>query len=129
MLTDTIADLLARIKNAQARGHESVVAPYSKMKHALAVVLEKNGYIAGVEVLGKSEKKSLKLILKYDENGRPAISQLKKVSRLGQRIYIKKDKIKPHDYITLIVSTSKGLMSDKEAKKMKLGGELICKIW
>jgi len=129
MLTDTIADLMARIKNAQARKHETVLVPYSKFKHAFVDVLVKNGYVNGVEVLGKGARKRLKIVLKYNENGRPAITHLKKISRPGQRIYVQKSDLKPHDYITFIISTSKGLMSDKEAKKLNFGGELICQVW
>lgn len=130
MMTDPIADFLTRIKNAQARKHEFVRAPYSNFKMALAKVLEKNGYIGEIEVGGKTKSQQyIKFQLKYDELGRPAVMGAKKVSKLGQRMYIKKENIKTQVFILSIISTSRGLMSDKEARKAGLGGELICKIW
>ncbi|PJE57953.1 MAG: 30S ribosomal protein S8 [Candidatus Portnoybacteria bacterium CG10_big_fil_rev_8_21_14_0_10_36_7] len=128
-MTDPISDFLARIRNAQMRGHDQVYVPFSALKQELAKTLEKNGYIAGMEKIGKEKaKEQLVINLKYDVSGNPAIVEAKKISKPGQRIYIHKDKIHPQQFILRVISTSKGLMSDKEAKKVGLGGELMCEI-
>ena len=129
-LTDPIADMLVRIKNAQAVGHGTVRIPFSKLKFAMLQILEKEGFIAKVEKRGKDVKKYIKIDLKYNKN-LPAISSAKRISKPGQRIYVGKSDIRlvRQGYGTAIISTSKGLMTDKEAKKQKIGGELMCEIW
>jgi small subunit ribosomal protein S8 len=124
-----------RIRNAQAVLKETVDIPFSKLKYEIAQILEKDGFIEKVEKpKGKnshhSKKKDFKISLKYQDK-KPAISGIKRISKLGQRIYIKAKDLKPvrDSYGIAIVSTSKGLMTGKEAKKQKLGGEVIAEIW
>jgi small subunit ribosomal protein S8 len=127
---DPIADMLTSILNAQKVKKEIVRIPFSKIKFEIAKILEREGYIEKAEERGRY-KKSILIHLKYDEEGKPAISGAKKISKPGQRIYkgyleIKRAK---GGYGITIISTSKGLMTDKEAKKKKIGGEVICEIW
>ena len=127
---DPIADLLVRIKNAQAASHESVEIPFSKAKLAIAKILEREGFVGAVEKKGLKNKEKIEIVLKYDQ-GAPAISELKRVSKPGQRIYISGDKVRSvkQGYGRAIISTSRGLMTDKEAKKNKVGGEILCQVW
>ncbi len=127
---DPIADLLNRIKNAQKVGHESVEIPFSKAKFELAKILNREGFIVSVEKKGAKNREKLELKLKYNQ-GIPAIQDLRRVSKPGQRIYASVQKIKPvkQGYGLAIISTSFGLMTDKEARKNKLGGEILCEIW
>jgi len=127
---DPISDLLTRIKNAQSAGHESVELPYSKAKFAIAKILEREGFLAKAEKRTAKNKEKLDLKLKYNEKI-PAIQDLKRVSRSGQRVYIGVDKIKSvrQGYGLAIISTSQGLMTDKEARKKRLGGEIIFEVW
>ena len=126
---DPISDMLTAIKNALVVKHPTVSVPFSKLKYEIGEVLRKKGFIEKVEKKGRI-KKFIILTLKY-ENGRPAISGLKRVSKSGQRIYLPFQKMKrvKGGYGIAIVSTSKGLMTDKEARRQKLGGEIICEIW
>lgn len=129
-MIDPTADLLNRIRNAQAVLKEQVSLPFSNLSHEIAKILEKQGFIKKVEKKGRTYKKVIEITLKYDDKI-PAISGLKRVSRSGQRIYKGFKDIKPvkSGYGMLIISTSKGLMTDKEARKQKLGGEVMCEIW
>ncbi|OGZ61338.1 MAG: 30S ribosomal protein S8 [Candidatus Spechtbacteria bacterium RIFCSPLOWO2_01_FULL_46_10] len=129
---DPIADMITSIKNAQAVKKETVKVSYSKIKHNLALILQKEGFVGDVE---KKEKKNfppfLIIRLKYTESGEPAISGAKKISTPGQRIYIKArdiGKIKG-GYGRTVISTPQGLLTDGEAKKQKVGGEHIANIW
>ena len=135
-----ISDMLISIKNAYAVGHLTVSVPFSNLKYKIAKILEKEGFIEKVEKKGREVKKFLEITLKYDGKvpaegeacqGRPAISGLKRISKSGQRIYLPYKKIrKVKDGIGIaIISTSKGLMTNKEARKQKLGGEVLCEIW
>jgi len=129
-MTDPISDLLNRIRNAQAVSKEQLSVPFSNLNHEIAKILEKQGFIKKVEKKGRTYNKVIEITLKYDEK-KPAISGLKRISRPGQRIYKKFKDVKPvkSGYGILIISTSKGLMTDKEARKQKLGGEVMCEIW
>jgi len=122
--------MLNRIRNAQAVLKETVEVPFSNFKYEIAKILEKNGFIEKVEKKGKKTKKIIEITLKYD-NKIPAISGLKRISKPGQTIYLGHRKIKrvKGGYGIAIISTSKGLMTDKEARKQKLGGEVICEAW
>jgi len=136
-MTDPITDLLNRIRNGQAVLKETVSLPFSQLKYDIAKVLEKQEYIEKVDKRGKKEKKILEITLKYSKdestkkNVNPVILGLKRVSKPGQRIYTEAKKIRSirGGYGIAIISTSKGLMSDKEARKQNLGGEIICEIW
>ena len=127
---DPIADMLNRIKNAQAVGHPTVEFPFSNLKNEVAKILEREGFIDKIEKKGRKTKKTIEITLKYD-NKMPAISGIKKISKPGQRIYLDLTKIKKvrDGYGIAIISTSKGLMTDKEARKNKIGGEVLCEVW
>ena len=129
-MTDPISDLLNRIRNAQAVLKEQLSVPFSNLNNEIAKILEKKGFIKKVEKKGRTYKKVIEITLKYDDKS-PSISGLKRISRPGQRIYKGFKEIKPvkSGYGILIISTSKGLMTDKEARKQKLGGEVMCEIW
>lgn len=134
---DPIADMLTIIRNGLAVKKDKVLVPFSKIKFEIAKILEKEKFIEKVEKVkrkikrGKSKPKPfLEIYLKY-EDGQPAISGIEKISKPGQRIYLPYKKIKPvkGGYGIAIISTSKGLMTDKEARKKKVGGEIICEVW
>jgi len=127
---DPIADLLVRIQNAQRAGRDSLEVPFSKIKFEIAKILEKEGFLSGVEKRGAKTKEKLEISLKYNQ-GVPAIQELRRISRLGQRVYIKADKNKPvkQGYGIAIISTPDGLMTDREARKKKIGGEILCEVW
>lgn len=129
-MTDPITDMLNRIRNAQAVLHETVEMPFSNLKFEIAKVLEKNNFIAKTEKKGKKAKKTFEITLKYQDKS-PIISGLRRVSKPGQRIYLASKDIKSvkGGYGISIISTSKGLLSDREAKRQKLGGEILCEIW
>ena len=131
MITDPIGDMIARIKNAYLAGHKTILLPYSKMKLAVAEVMVKNYYLIAAESIGEeSATKMLKLTLRYQAK-EPAIQDIRRVSKPGHRVYKQSKNLKaPLSGLgTSIVSTSSGVMTLKEAKKQKLGGELICEIW
>jgi small subunit ribosomal protein S8 len=129
-MTDPITDMLNQIRNAQAVGKTEVLIPLSKIKNEIANLLTKEGFIGEVKKAMKGKIKALKITLKYD-NGVSAIAGLKRVSKPGQRIYESVHNIKRvhGGYGISIVSTTKGLMTNKEARKQKLGGEIICQVW
>lgn len=129
-MTDPIADMLNQIKNAQAVEKPIIEVPFSNFKFAIANILEKKGLIKGAEKKGRKAKKIIEITLKY-KDGLKVISGIKKVSKPGQRIYQDYRQIKKvkGGYGIAIVSTPKGLMADRDAKKQKLGGEIICEIW
>lgn len=129
-MTDPISDMLTRIRNSQSVSHESVVVSFSKIKFEIAKVLEKEGFVGPVETKGKKTKKTMEIGLKYRQ-GAPAIAAIKRISRPGQRIYVKKDEVKSvkEGYGISVISTSRGVMTDKEARKNGLGGEVICQVW
>lgn len=127
---DTIGDFIIRLKNAGAVGHQEVALPHSKMKEAIANKLADIGYLATVKVEGKDVKKTLLVELKYD-NGRHVIADVQRVSKPGRRLYAKVEEIYPVKFGKghLILSTPKGILTDKEAKAEKVGGEQLFKIW
>jgi small subunit ribosomal protein S8 len=129
-MTDPISDMLTRIRNAQAVSHQTVNIHFSELKFNLAKVLEKEGLIEPINTRGRKVKKIIKIKLKY-QKGRPVINGLKRISKPGQRIYLKKSQVKPvkQGYGLAILSTSRGLMTDKEARQKGLGGEILCQIW
>lgn len=136
-MTDPIADMLTRIRNAQAVDKKTVVLPMSKIKYSIARILEQGGWIEKAEIIKTSAKKNgslgfneIKIDLKY-RNGQPAITSLKKISTPGRRVYANKNEL-PRVLNNLgmaIISTSAGLMTNKEAKKKGVGGEVICEIY
>jgi small subunit ribosomal protein S8 len=134
-MLDPISDMLTRIRNAQRAGHTEVLIPMSKLKKKIAELMQEKKYVGNVSEKTDGNKKIIKINLKYlkDEKGKSVafIQGLKRISRQGQRIYAKKDQIPfvKSGYGTAIVSTSKGLMADSEARRTGLGGEVICEIW
>lgn len=130
MVNDPISDLLIRIMNAQKVGHQTVKAPFSRIKFELAKILEQEKFVETVKKEGKDLKSFISINLKY-EQGLPVIHSMKRVSKPSQRIYMGKDELRPFKkgYGIVIVSTSSGLMTSKEAKKRKIGGEVLCEVW
>ena len=130
MYTDPISDMLTRIRNAIRVNKTELVLPYSKFKHSLANVLLKEGFISGVNEL-PGRMKMLQINLKYDNGGGSVITDLKRVSSPGQRIYLPSGRIPRTNggFGITVVSTSKGLLTDKQARKEKMGGEVICQVW
>lgn len=130
MYTDPISDMLTRIRNALAARKGELVMPYSKFKHSLANVLLSEGFISGVNEL-PGRVKTLQINLKYDNTGNPVITGVKRVSTPGQRIYLPVGKIPRTNggFGVTVVSTSRGLLSDKQARKDRVGGEVVCQIW
>lgn len=130
MFTDPIADMLTRIRNAAAAQKTELVLPFSKFKANLANLLLKEGFVAGVHEVAGTHK-MLQVNLKYSETGESVIAGIKRVSKPGQRIYLGNDKIPRTNsgYGITVVSTSKGLMTDRQARKAKVGGEVVCQIW
>jgi|YNPMSStandDraft_2_1061718.scaffolds.fasta_scaffold66696_2 small subunit ribosomal protein S8 len=129
-VTDQIADFLTRIRNAGKAGHKTVTAPASKLKIAMCKILKEQGYIADYAIVEDKVQNQIKVTLKY-YNREPAIRELKRVSKPGRRIYVSVDnlpRIKNGRGIA-IISTSKGVLTDKEAKKFNVGGEFICSVW
>ncbi|MBE7037748.1 MAG: 30S ribosomal protein S8 [Ruminococcaceae bacterium] len=130
-ITDPIADMLTRIRNANSSKHESVLVPSSKMKIAIAKILNDEGYIAGYEVIDDNKQGVIKITLKYGANKSKVITGIKRVSKPGLRVYAGKEDM-PRVLRGLgvaIVSTSKGIMTDKEARKLNIGGEVLAFIW
>lgn len=129
-MTDPISDMINRILNAQAVLHPTVSVPFSNFKYEIAKILEKEKFIDKTEEKGKKVKRVIEINLKYEDKT-PAISGLKKVSRPGQRIYAETKEIKKvkGGYGMSIISTPKGLMTNKEARKKRLGGEIILEVW
>jgi small subunit ribosomal protein S8 len=131
MMTDNIADSLTRIRNAAQRKLDTTTLLYSKTIEAIVSILVDKGYLESFNVQEDGAKKSIKVVLKYDDEGNSMINELKKISKPGRRIYKGKEAIKrfKNGYGTLIVSTSQGVLPNDEAFKRGTGGEVICSIW
>ncbi len=130
-ITDPIADMLTRIRNANSSKHESVTVPASNMKKAIAQILLEEGYIKGYQVTEDGKQGMIEIALKYGANKEKAISGLKRVSKPGLRVYASKEDL-PRVYRGLgiaIISTSKGIMTDKKARLANVGGEVLAFIW
>jgi|1185.fasta_scaffold224245_1 small subunit ribosomal protein S8 len=132
-MTDPIADLLTRIRNAMRAGHDSVEVPSSHMKESLIKVLIAEGYLQDVKKVKAKEGfgELLKIQIRFDKQRRPVITGLRRISRPGRRVYVGVDEIAPirRGLGVNVLSTPKGLLVDREAKKAKVGGELICSVW
>ena len=133
MMTDPIADMLTRIRNASLARHEKTLMPASNVKKSIAEILVKEGFIAGVSEVDAEATghKLLQITLKYGRERISAIDGIRRVSRPGRRVYVRHDRI-PRVLSGLgcsILSTSRGVMSDKDARRQKIGGELICEVW
>ena len=134
MTSDPISDMLARIRNAALARHELTRLPASTLKHKVAELLKTEGYVADVreEEWGPEKHRTLTIVLKYNQDrGDCAFRGIRRVSRPGRRVYVRHDQI-PRVLSGLgvsILSTSQGLMTDKEARRRKVGGELLCEVW
>lgn len=128
-VSDPISDMLTQIRNALMRRRESVELPHSKLREELAKILVREGYLASSRNFKESGRpgKMLHLALKY-ENGEPAICEIRSISKRGRRVYVRKNGIARRFRGITIVSTGKGLMTNREARKRGLGGELICEV-
>lgn len=130
-MTDPIADMLTRIRNANTVGHETVAVPASKIKISIAQILKDEGYIKDFEVIEDNKQGTINVTLKYGSNKERVISGLKKISKPGLKVYAKADEV-PKVLGGLgiaIISTSNGVITDKAARKLGVGGEVICYVW
>ncbi len=126
---DVVSDMITRIRNAQMVRHESVRIPFSNLKWQIAELLEKEGYIEKAEKKGRfRERRMIEIKLKY-ENGQPKIRELRRISKPGRRVYAGCNVRSKKAGRQLVLSTSKGIMTDKEARKLKIGGEVLFEIW
>ena len=131
VVTDPIADMLTRIRNAITAKHADVEVPASKTKKAIVDILLQEGYIEGYEVIENPLQNSLKITLKYGYKGEKVIQGLKRISKPGLRVYAKSDELPKvlNGLGIAIVSTSKGIMTDKNARNQNLGGEVLAYVW
>ncbi|MGA0163070.1 MAG: 30S ribosomal protein S8 [Bdellovibrionota bacterium] len=131
MLTDPIADCLSRVRNASQAGHSEVKMMYSRMKESVLQILRQEGLVASVDTVQEKSKKYLIVQLRYSEDLKPMIHRLKRLSRPGQRVYKKTPtRLEARSGLGFqILSTSKGLMTDRQAMEKKLGGELVAEVW
>jgi len=131
VMTDPIADLLTRIRNANSVHHDKVEIPGSKIKQAIVEILKNEGFVRDYEVIADGKQGTLRVVLKYGANREKVITGIKRISKPGLRVYAKNDQL-PRVLGGLgiaIVSTSRGIMSDKQARKDGLGGEVIAYVW
>ena len=131
VVTDKIADMLTRIRNANSMGYTDVTVPASKMKIEIARILKEEGFIKDYKVTGESVQKTIEITLKYGEKKEKVITGLKRISKPGLKVYVKNDEIPKvlNGLGIAIISTSKGIMTDKEARKQNVGGEVLAYIW
>ncbi|MDR0579688.1 MAG: 30S ribosomal protein S8 [Campylobacteraceae bacterium] len=131
MINDLIADGLTRVRNASMRKLDTTKLLHTKAVEAILGILQNKGYIQSFNVIEENNKKFINVVLKYDEHGKQVIHEIKRISTPGRRIYKSKDEIKrfKSGYGTIIVSTSKGVLSNDEAHNNGIGGELLCSIW
>ena len=129
--TDPIADMLTRIRNANSAKHKTVDVPASKMKTAIAEILFREGYIKSFEVISNENQGIIRITLKYDEKGARVIDGLKRISKPGLRVYASKDELPQvlNGLGIALISTSKGIKTDKEARAEGLGGEVLAYVW
>lgn len=130
-MTDPIADMINRIKNAQRVGHPTVVVPYSKLLWNVAEILEKEGFISGAQKRGRKVVRAMEITLKYSKEKEPRVHGVRRVSKPSRRVYENARALKPvkHGTGLSIVSTSKGLMTNSAARTAKVGGEIMFEIW
>jgi small subunit ribosomal protein S8 len=131
MVNDPVADFIIQLKNAGMAGKEVVAVPYSKHKHAIADKLAESGYLTAVEKKGKKTKKALEVTLKYRDNRTSAITDVRRISKPGRRVYQGVEEIKPvrQGFGMLVLSTPSGVLSDTEARERNVGGEALFSIW
>ena len=129
--TDPIADMLTRIRNANSQKHKTVDVPSSNMKKAIADILFKEGYVAAYEEINENSQGVIRITLKYDETGARVIDGLKRISKPGLRVYAAKDELPKvlNGLGIALISTSKGIVTDKKARELGIGGEVLAYIW
>jgi small subunit ribosomal protein S8 len=130
-MTDPIADFLTRIRNALMAKHETTDIPASKLKWRLAEILKEEGYIADVQLVGEPPKKLIRIALKYDASETGVIQRLERISKPGRRSYVTADRLPKvlNGLGVAIISTSGGIMTDRECRRQNIGGELLCQVW
>ena len=131
LVLDPIADMLTRIRNANSNKHEKVVIPQSKTKLAIAEILKEEGYIVDFKIVDSEQGKMIEVTLKYGPNGEKVIQGLKRISKPGLRIYSNAEQLPQvlNGLGIAIVSTSKGIITDKNARKLNVGGEVLAYVW
>ena len=131
MMTDPIADMLTRIRNASMARHERAEMPHSRLKEHVAGVLKAEGFLDDVRVSEGEEQKTLTVVLRYGRDRQSAIDGIRRVSTPGRRVYVRHDRIQRvcSGMGISILSTSRGVMTDKEARRQRVGGELLCEVW
>ncbi|MDE6978955.1 MAG: 30S ribosomal protein S8 [Helicobacter sp.] len=131
MMNDIVADSLTRIRNASMRRLEHTTLYYAKIVVSILDVFMSKGFIESYKIVGNEGKQSIKVILRYDEDGRSVISEIKRISKPGRRVYKGRDELKrfKNGYGLIVVSTSKGVVSNEDAYKSNVGGEALCSIW
>ena len=130
-MTDPIADMLTRIRNATTVGHDTVDIPASRMKKSIAGILTEEGYIKGFDVIDDNKQGTIRVQMKYGPDKERVITGIKKISKPGLKVYAKANEV-PRVLGGLgiaIISTSNGVISDKEARKLGVGGEVVCYVW
>ena len=130
-MSDPIADMLTRMRNGIIANFDTVDVPSSKLKINISKILKSEGFIKNYKVIADKKQGLIRIFLKYDENGEPVIGGLKRVSRSSCRVFAKKDKVPMvlNGFGVNVLSTSKGVMTDKQARKLGVGGEILCSIW
>jgi len=130
-MSDPIADMLTRVRNGIIASFDTVDVPSSKLKINIAKILKSEGFIKNYKVIADKKQGLIRIFLKYDENGEPVIGGLKRVSRSSCRVFAKKDKVPMvlNGFGINVLSTSKGVMTDKQARKQGVGGEILCSVW
>ena len=131
MMTDPVADLLTRIRNAGIARHAETICPSSKMKLAIAKVLKESGFIGDVRVEARNGHPIMVLAIRYDAEGKALIGGIRRVSKPGRRVYVTKDDVPRvrRGLGVAVLSTSKGILSDRAARDVSVGGELLCEVW
>lgn len=131
MTTDPIGDFITRLKNASMVGKRTVSVPFSNVKHAIALTLKKSGYIGEVSEEGEGVRKMITVALLYGQNGTPKIREVKRISKPGRRMYLPVSRIHPIKYGKglMILTTPRGILTDAEARKNRVGGETLFSIW
>ncbi len=130
-MTDPLADMLSRIRNAGRAGHDKVDIPASRMKIALARIFKEEGFIKNYKVIKDNRQGILRVYIRYDDEQKPLIQRIERVSRPGLRVYVgHEDLPKVQGGLGVaVISTSKGVITDRQARKLKVGGEVLCRIW
>ena len=128
---DNIANMLTIIRNAQAVKKESVKVPYSKVNFGISEILKKEGWVKSVELKKRGEKSWIIINLSYDKEGMPEIKEIKRISKPGKRVYVgyKEIPVVSQGYGIAVLSTQNGIIAGKDARKQKVGGEILCKVW